>query len=70
MEPLAEIKENEIYFKGCLHALDGSTKVEIEKKRPLEKFEGFGKSCAYEVLESGGSDLMKMIKDELNNTIH
>lgn len=68
----AEVKidEQKIYFKGCLHALDGSTKVEIEKERSLDRLQGFGKSCAYEVLERGGSELMKMIKDELNNPIH
>lgn len=64
---LAEIKDQKVYFKGCLHALDGSTKVEITKERPLSKYEGFGKSCAYEVLERGGRELMKMIKLELSN---
>lgn len=67
---LARIKDQKVFFKGCLHALDGSTKVEITKERPLSKYEGFGKSCAYEVLESGGSELMKMVKNELNNPIH
>ncbi len=67
---VVHIEKQKIHFKGCLHALDGSTKVEIEKERPLDKFQGFGKSCAYEVLESGGSALMKMIKNELNNPIH
>lgn len=62
---LAEVKDQKVYFKGCLHALDGSTKVEIKKERPLNNHEGFGKSCAYEVLESGGSELMKIIKLEL-----
>jgi hydroxymethylbilane synthase len=67
---LAKIKDQKVYFKGCLHALDGSTKVEIEKERDLNKAKSFGKSCAYEVLESGGNELMKLIKDELNNPIH
>lgn len=66
---LATIKDQKIYFKGCLHALDGSTMVEVEKERPVSKFEGFGKSCAYEVLENGGRQLMESIKNELN-TIH
>lgn len=67
---LATIKDKILHFKGCLHALDGSTKVEVVKERPVDKFQGFGKSCAYEILESGGEALMKMIKDELNNPIH
>ena len=67
---VATIKDEKIHFKGCLHALDGSAKVEIEKERALDKSQGFGKSCAYEVLESGGSELMKIIRNELNNPIH
>jgi len=67
---LVTIENQKVHFRGCLHALDGSTKVEIEKEREQNKIQGFGKSCAYEILESGGSELMKMIKDELNNPIH
>ncbi|WP_394974240.1 hydroxymethylbilane synthase [uncultured Croceitalea sp.] len=66
---LATIKNQKVYFKGCLHALDGSTCIEIEKERPISNHEGFGKSCAYEVLENGGENLMESIKNELN-TIH
>ena len=67
---LAKIIDQTVYFKGCLHALDGSTFVEVVKERPLKKADGFGKSCAYEVLESGGKQLMEDIKNELNNTVH
>ncbi len=67
---LAEIKDQKVYFKGCLHALDGSTAVTIEKERSISKYEGFGKSCAYEVLEKGGQQLLEEIKNELNNSVH
>lgn len=67
---LAKIKGQTVYFKGCLHALDGSTFVEVLKERPLNKVVGFGKSCAYEILESGGKQLMDEIKNELNNSVH
>lgn len=63
---IAKIKNQKVYFKGCLHALDGSIKVEIVKEHPLDKVQGFGKSCAYDVLERGGSELMKIIRDEIN----
>lgn len=66
----AETKDQTVFFKGCLHALDGSTFVTVEQERPLDKVEGFGKSCAYEVLESGGKQLMEEIKNELNNSVH
>ena len=67
---LAQIKDQTVYFEGCLHALDGSTFVNIKKERSLSKAEGFGKSCAYEVLESGGKQLMDEIKNELKNSVH
>lgn len=67
---LAQVKDQTVYFKGCLHALDGSAYVEVAKERPINKVEGFGKSCAYEILEKGGKQLMEDIKNELNNTVH
>ncbi|GMN07716.1 hydroxymethylbilane synthase [Croceitalea sp. MTPC5] len=66
----AEIKDQTVYFKGCLHALNGSTFIEIEKERQMNKASGFGKSCAYEILESGGKQLMEEIKNELNDSVH
>ncbi|UOY08699.1 hydroxymethylbilane synthase [Muricauda sp. SCSIO 64092] len=63
---LAEVKDQKVHFKGCLHALDGSTQVAIEKERPLNKVQDFGKSCAYEILENGGDVLMKAIKNEIS----
>ncbi len=63
---LAKVKDQKVHFKGCLHALDGSTQVAIEKERPLNKVQDFGKSCAYEILENGGDVLMKAIKNEIS----
>jgi len=67
---LAEIKDQKVFFKGCLHALDGSAFVQLEKERPITQYEGFGKSCAYEVLDQGGRQLLEEIKNELNNSVH
>lgn len=67
---LARVKDQMVFFKGCLHALDGSTKIEIEKQRPLANTKGFGKSCAYHLLEHGGTKLMKSIRNELNNSVN
>jgi len=65
-----EIKDQTVYFKGSLHALDGSTSVQVQKERHINKVADFGKSCAYEILESGGKQLMEEIKNELNNSVH
>ena len=67
---LAKIKDQRVFFKGCLHALDGSAFVEVTKERTLDKIDGFGKSCAYDLLEKGGKQLMDEIKNELNNSVH
>lgn len=66
----AKVIDQTVFFKGCLHALDGSTFVVIEKERPIAQYEGFGKSCAYEVLDRGGRQLLEEIKNELNNSVH
>lgn len=74
----AEIVDNQIGFKGCLFSLDGKTNLEIEKTFPLPVSEDdmdenifflsmvqFGKECANEILENGGKELMRVIKNEL-----
>jgi hydroxymethylbilane synthase len=62
---IAVITNDLIQFKGALFSLDGSTKFEIEKTVALDNFKGFGKKCATQILENGGSDLMKLIRSEL-----
>jgi hydroxymethylbilane synthase len=59
----ARIVNNELLFSGILLSLDGKVKIEIEKTCELIHTEGFGRSCAEEVLENGGRDLMKFIKE-------
>lgn len=60
---IAEIEGSEIHFKGVLLSLDGKTKLETEKRIPIDRYGTFGKECANEILEQGGADLMKLIKD-------
>ncbi len=61
----AVIKDETIYFKGILSALDGSEKIEIEKSTSLSNHADFGKECALEVLSNGGKKLMQTIKTEM-----
>jgi len=58
---LAEIEDEELYFRGNILSLDGSRKVEIEKILPVEKANGLGRMAAEELLERGG----KAIADEI-----
>ncbi|MBZ0327761.1 MAG: hydroxymethylbilane synthase [Altibacter sp.] len=60
---IAEIEGSEVHFKGVLLSLDGKTKLETEKRIPLDRYSTFGKECANEILEQGGANLMKLIKD-------
>ena len=66
---LAEIQENTVRFKGVLLSLDGTEKIEVEKSSELDKIEGFGKACAQQILDQGGTVLMQSIRNE-NSTIH
>jgi hydroxymethylbilane synthase len=40
----------------------------VEKEIHISVHEGFGRECANEVLEAGGEELMREIKQAVNNT--
>lgn len=63
----AYIKEQQLYFKGGLFALDGSKQIIIEQAFPLENADGVGKQLAEEVLAKGGEELMQEIKQAMTN---
>ena len=64
---LAKIDNDDIlHFKGALFSLDGSQKIEVEKRIAADNVSGFGKFCAEEILAKGGAELMKQIKEVLN----
>jgi len=62
---LAKIKDNEIHFVGNLFSIDGKEKLEIERTVSLDNWTDFGINCANEILENGGAELMKTIKESL-----
>ena len=62
---LAKINNNEIHFVGNLFSIDGKEKLEIERTISLDNWTDFGKDCANEILERGGMELMKIIKESL-----
>ena len=63
---LARIENNILHFKGALFSLDGKFNIEVEKNIPMENAGNFGKTCAREILNNGGRELMKNIKQALN----
>ncbi len=59
---LAEIKENAIYFRGNVVAIDGSAKAEIEKTISFEDAENGGAIAAKILLEKGGQAIIDTIQ--------
>jgi hydroxymethylbilane synthase len=64
---LANYNENDdtIDFKGILLSIDGKQKLEIEKSVDISEWKKLGFNSAQEILENGGAELMKKIKNEL-----
>ena len=58
-------EEDTIEFKGILLSIDGKQKLEIEKKVDLSDWKKLGFNAAQEIIENGGAELMKEIKNEL-----
>lgn len=63
---LAEIKEDKINFKGVLLSLDGKQKIEINKVATIDNYSALGNNFALEILSTGGRELMRDIKKNLN----
>ncbi|MET0759468.1 MAG: hydroxymethylbilane synthase [Flavobacterium sp.] len=62
---LATFTEDTIEFKGVLFSIDGKQKLEIEKSVPLQEWKKLGYNAAQEILNNGGAELMKNIKETL-----
>jgi len=60
---LAQVKNNQVQFKGNIVAVDGSAKVEIEKTVLVSEAADLGYIAAKEILEQGG----KAIVDTINH---
>lgn len=62
---IAKFTEDTIKFKGALFSLDGKQKFEVEKVVPIEQWKKLGFELAKEILNNGGAELMKKIKEGL-----
>ena len=63
---LAEIKDGRIFFKGNIYSPDGVKKAEIEKDAPLADSDQIGLRCAEEILENGGREINRMIRQQMS----
>jgi hydroxymethylbilane synthase len=58
-------QEDTFTFKGILLSIDGKQKLEIEKIVDVSEWKKLGFHCAKEILDNGGAELMKTIKESL-----
>jgi hydroxymethylbilane synthase len=59
---LAEIKDEQVYFRGNILSLDGADKVEVEKTLDIKNSNDLGKSAAEELLSKGGKQIAEEIR--------
>ncbi len=57
--------EDTIHFEGVLFSIDGQQKIAINKVVPIEEWKNLGYHSAEEILNNGGTELMKTIKETL-----
>ena len=62
---LATFTLDKIDFEGVLFSLDGKEKHTIKKSCTFDSYKNFGKNCAEEILNNGGSALMESIRRDL-----
>ncbi len=62
---LATFDEDEISFQGILLSIDGKQKKEVNKVVPIQDWKKLGYNLAQEILNNGGIELMKKIKESL-----
>ncbi len=60
---LAEIENDELFFRGNIFSPDGKQKKEIEKILPVEFATNIGKEAAVELLENGGQTIADSIRN-------
>ena len=58
-------EDDTITFKGILLSVDGKQKIEVEKVVDISEWKKLGFQSAQEILNNGGTALMKVIKDSL-----
>lgn len=58
-------EEDTIHFQGVLLSIDGKQKLEIERKVDISEWKKLGFYAAQDILNNGGSELMKEIKVSL-----
>ncbi len=58
---LATLKDDEVHLQAALFALDGSQKVEVNRKMPFHESENLGMIAAQQALAQGGKEIMESL---------
>jgi hydroxymethylbilane synthase len=53
-----------LVFRGNIFAVDGSNKVEVEKRVPISEAKDLGITAAHEILANGGQAIADTIHHE------
>jgi hydroxymethylbilane synthase len=61
---LAEVKDEQVFFKGNIVSPDGKDKVEIEKAMVLSDAFNLGSTAAKEILSKGGDSIVQRIRNK------
>ncbi|HEV7329846.1 MAG TPA: hydroxymethylbilane synthase [Flavisolibacter sp.] len=61
---LAEVRGNEVYFRGNIVSPDGKQKAEVEKTVALAEASNLGVNAANEILLNGGQELVNRIRNK------
>ncbi|MGZ3923556.1 MAG: hydroxymethylbilane synthase [Flavisolibacter sp.] len=61
---LAEVKGEEVFFKGNIVSPDGKVRVDIEKQTALAEASNLGLACAKEILLKGGDPIVQRIRNK------
>ena len=60
---LAQIKNNQVYFRGNILSVDGKDKAAVEKWLPLNETDNTGPQLAEELLQNGGEKIALAIRN-------
>lgn len=60
---LAEIKDNEVHFRGNILSVDGLDKASVEKWLPMDRTHNAGQQLAEELLQTGGEKIALAIRN-------
>ena len=58
---IAQIKDEQVHFKGILLSKDGSKKLEVEKTMPVGKHNDIARFCSEYIIERGGKTLIDQV---------